>query len=252
MNEIINIIVANKFWVYPLLVLSSFINIIVPISGSATVTPLISNLYGAKEAIAIASILFVINGLVRIFIFRKHIVISDIKKILPLSLIGALTGAFVLAGLSNTVITVLLIIFLASFFIKKLRRIRSKRPPAPPKKYTEQFVGFLSGLLQGGGLTGGVDLRNGYLFSKDLSLAEVNGTTAVVGTSNFALATLIRLATHQIIFIDLVKIIWVLPFMFLGIALGRKVSLKIPIKSQNYLALAVIVVAIMLLIFSVK
>lgn len=237
-------------WVYPLLILSSFINIIVPISGSATVTPLLSTLYGVKTAVGVTSFLFVITGCVRIFIFRKHIQKDDIKRMLPPSLFGASLGVLLFINLSGLFVTVLLIILLVIFLYKKVRHIRSKDAVPPSNKVTAPIIGFISGILQGGGVTGGVDLRNGFLFSKDLSLAEVNGTTAVVGTSNFALATIVRLATNQLNGVDIVKIIWILPFMLLGMFLGRKISFHISTKMQNILTVLVIIFAICLLVSS--
>ena len=238
------------FWIYPLLFLSSMINIIVPISGSAVVTPLLSVPFGAKEAIALASFLFVITGLFRIFLFRKHLKVSHIKNILPLSIIGAAIGALTFVRLDNLAITLLIIGFLSVFLVRKVHNINRKGPLPAPKKITGHAVGFISGLVQGAGVTGGVDLRNGFLLSHNLTLQELNGTTAVIGTTNFAVATLLRLYTNQISFPDLTKVLWILPLMFVAMLIGRKLTFHIGFKQQNYLAVFILVFAIFMMLIS--
>ena len=238
------------FWIYPLLFLSSMVNIIVPISGSAVVTPLLSVPFGAKEAIALASFLFVITGLFRIFLFRKHLKVSQIKNILPLSIIGAAIGALTFVRLDNLAITLLIIGFLLIFLVRKVHNIKRQGPLPAPKKITGHVVGFISGMVQGAGVTGGVDLRNGFLLSRNLNLQELNGTTAVVGTTNFAVATILRLFTNQISFPDLTKVLWVLPFMIGGMLIGRKLTFHIGVKHQNYLAVFILVFAIGMMLLS--
>ena len=74
--------------------------------------------------------------------------------------------------------------------------------------------------MQGAGLAGS-DLRNGYLYSKGLSLAEVHGTTALIGASNFLIATIIRLYTHQLTIPNLLPILYLTPLILIATWVGR-------------------------------
>jgi len=78
----------------------------------------------------------------------------------------------------------------------------------------------------------------------------LNGTTAVVGTTNFTVATLLRLYTHQISFPDLTKVLWILPLMFVAMLIGRKLTFHIGVKQQNYLAVFILVFAIFMMLIS--
>lgn len=235
----------ENFWIYFALAASSFINIIVPISGSSTVTPLLAILTAPHLAIGLASFYFLLSGIVRISMFRKGIRWEYVKYLLPISFIFAAVGAFALVKIDPKILLLIIFVFTLFFFYKKIKQTFGKKEEKPSGKFSVHLIGILSGFLQGSGLAGS-DLRNGYLYSKKLSIAEVHGTSSLIGTANFLIATIIRLDTNQITIPNLIPLLYIFPFMILGIWLGRIVLYKI---DKKYADRIIILIMGLIIIF---
>lgn len=238
----------EKIFIFIVLAALTLINIIVPISGSATVTPLLALITDPHNAIGLASFYFVLSGIVRIFVFRKHIKWEYIKSLLPISILGAIFGALSLVKINTNILLIIILLFLVYFVYKKIREIfKGDVKEKKMHKLTFWIVGLFSGFLQGFGLAGS-DLRNGYLYSEKLTIADVHGTTAFIGTANFIIATIIRLYTHQVKLVDLTILLYLLPFIIIATYIGKKILLKINKKYTNYLILLIMVLMIVLLV----
>ena len=236
----------ENFWVYFVLAVSSFINIIVPISGSATVTPFLAILTDPHLAIGLASFYFLLSGVIRISLFRKQIRWEYVKSLLPISLIFAAVGAFALVEVNPKILLMIILAFTAFFFYKKLMQIFRKKEEKPMNKLSVHLIGILSGFLQGSGLAGS-DLRNGYLYSKKLNIAQVHGTSSLIGTSNFLIATIIRLGTNQITLPNLIPLLYIFPFMIAGIWIGKIVLYKIDKKHTDWIIILIMSLVIVFL-----
>ena len=234
-----------------LLGLFTFINILAPVSGSATVTPVLTGLVGAKDAVAVATVFFFLTCVPRVVLFRHYIRWDIVKRLWPISIIGALCGGFIFAGVSETIISLVILCFLVYFLYQKLLTSFSKDAHAEkhPTKHGVIFVGFLSGALQGTGLAGS-DLRNGYLLSKGLSIANIHGTTALIGGSNFLFASIVRLHSGQLTLAMAAPILALFPVIVLATYIGRHVTLKLPKIWQDRLALAIMVFALLAIVKS--
>jgi len=237
----------EKIWVFILLAISTILNTIVPFSGSATTTPLLALITDPHTAIGLASFYFALSGIIRVFIFRKDLKFYYIKRLLPISLLGAVFGALSLIEIDPKILLIIILLFLIYFTYKKIQGIRKVMAENKKMhKLTLGFVGILSGFLQGFGL-GGSDLRSGYLYSEKLTIMEVRGTSSFIGASNFLLATIIRLNTNQLKFADLSIFIYLLPIIIIATYLGRKVLLKINQKYSDYIIIAFMILMIVLL-----
>lgn len=242
----------EKILVIFVLAVLTFVNILVPISSSATITPLLALITNPHNALGLASFYFVLSGTIRIFVFRKNIRFEYIKKLLPLSLLGALFGALSLVEINTNFLLVIILLFLAYFIYKNIRELIGRAGSEKKlNRWSLGVVGIFSGFLQGFGLAGS-DLRNGFLYSEKLTIAEVHGTTALIGTLNFTLATIIRLFTHQVALPDLVALLYLLPFLIAATYIGRKVILKINKKHTNYLVLAIMILMFVLLLLKMS
>lgn len=236
----------NDIIIYLALALSSIINIIVPISGSATITPFLAILTDPHRAIGLASFYFLLSGIIRIYLFRKNIQWSEIKILLPLSLVAAFFGSLALVAINSMLLLIIVFSFAVYFFLKRINLIpKSNNKKKIKPHYTTGFVGLFSGFLQGSGLAGS-DLRNSYLLGKGLNISQLHGTTALVGASIFLLATLVRLQTNQLTIPDLIPLLYIFPFILAGTLLGRKLLYKFSEKTTNVI---VIVVMIAIIIF---
>ncbi len=232
--------------IYFSLAASSFLNIIVPISGSATVTPFLAILTDPHRAVGLASFYFLLGGIIRTFLFRKNIKWHEIKILLPLSLLTAFIGALSLVAINSTLLLILVFAFTIYFFLKRIKIISPLQSNSPASRYTAGFIGLFSGFLQGAGLAGS-DLRNSYLFGKGLNISELHGTTALIGASNFLLATVVRLFTDQLTVPDLIPLLYIFPFILIGALLGRKILYTVSEKTTNVIVVAVMVVIIIFL-----
>src|SRR3989338_256122 len=119
--------IIGDWWVYFVFALTSLINIIVPISGSSTITPFLAILTNPHIAIGLASFYFFLSAVVRIFIFRRDIKWKYVKKLLPLSFIGAIIGAFALIKINPLALLIIIFIFVLYFFYKKIKTLKEDK-----------------------------------------------------------------------------------------------------------------------------
>lgn len=229
----------------------TFINILAPVSGSATVTPLLAGLVGAKDAVAVATVFFFLTCIPRVILFRKHIRWEIVRRLWPVSIIGALFGGFVFNRVSETLVALVIFAFLSYFLYQKAVASfgKGQREEKKPTRHGVAFVGFVSGALQGTGLAGS-DLRNGYLLSKGLTIAEIHGTTALIGGSNFLFASLLRLHSGQLTVEMATPILLLFPVIVAATYVGRHVTLKLSKVWQNRIALGIMIFAMLTILHS--
>lgn len=241
--------IIEQFWIYLVLALTSLVNIIIPISGSSTVTPFLAIITDPHKAIALASFYFFLSAIVRVFIFRSEIQWKYTKILFPLSFIGAIIGALTLVKINPLILLIIIFLFTGYFLYKKVKTLRTNKEKSP-HKLTVHSIGLLSGFFQGTGLTGS-DLRNSYLYSEKLTLPQVHGTTALIGATNFFIATVIRLITNQVTIPNLIPLLYVFPFIILGSWIGKKILYKINKRYANWIIILIMILIIVFLAFKI-
>jgi len=228
-------------------------NIIVPAFGSSTVTPIMAGFVGAKDAIAVATVFYCISNIPRVYLFRKYTDWKLVWQLLPASIIGALVGSVFLVGINTHVVAAIILCFLVYFIYKKLVKVfghaEKKDKSKKEFKHGATFIGLLTGALQGTGLSG-ADLRNGYLYSKGLTVQHIHGTTAWVGMMNFAFASGVRVVSGDLTFEMAWPVLAVFPIIVLATYAGRHLALKMPKRTQDYIILIVMLIALVSLISS--
>lgn len=141
-------------------------------------TPVFLIFYDVKIAILIVAIVHLLNNLLKVSLFSKHISIEILKRFGILTLIGAFIGAFLQGKMDSSVVKILLgiaLIFLglkeATGFGEKLRL---------PQKI--DFIGgFLSGLL--GGFVGNQGaIRSAYLLNYNIPKETFVATAAIIAS----------------------------------------------------------------------
>lgn len=228
--------------VYLLLGLSSFFFVVVPVSGSFVLNPLLSLIAEPHVAISIAAFFFLLNSTVKAIVFRKDINYFYVKRILPVSFVAGVAGVFALGYVPEKLL--LYIIFGLSFYflVKTLRSI-FKKAAKKKNKYVLHVMSLLSGFLQGTGLGSGGSLRKMYLISEDLSLPQMHGTTSFIGVFLLLASVLVRLGTHQVTTEVLLPILYLLPIMLFSTILGKKFLKRMNKKTSN-----IVVVVVMLIL----
>lgn len=227
----------------------TFLNILAPVSGSATVTPLLAGIVGAKDAVAVATLFFLLTCIPRVYLFRSYIRWDIVRTLWPISIIGAVVGGFIFVGISEIVITLTITVFLLLFIFQKIIALRfnENRMQKKPTKHGVAFVGFISGALQGTGIAGS-DLRNGYLLSRGLTMQALHGTTAIIGGSNFIFANSVRVASGELTWPMAWPVLALFPVIILATYFGRHVTLRLPKVWQDIIALFVMLVALITLV----
>lgn len=177
------------FLIFVALFLLSIANAVVPLPGSSVITPLLTLFISPKDAIAFATIYFMISSITIVYVFRKYLRMDYVKGLLVSSIVGSVAGALFYLAINEQVALAIVALFVAYFTYKKVQQARGIE--AKGLKLPKAFVGGISGLLQGSGFAGG-EMRHGYLYSQGLSAQEVRATTAFIGATTFGVATLVR------------------------------------------------------------
>ena len=235
-------------WIYFALIFSTFLNIIVPLPGILAIS-LLAIITDPKIAIALASFYFLLSGFIRIALFRKYIQWRHVKGLWILSAVGATLGALALFTISDRLLLLIIIILSLYFLYKKIFTPPKNNESSNKSSLTVHAVGLLSGFLQGTGLSAGRDLRNNFLYSRGVTLVQLQGTTAVLGAINFLLATIVRLVKGQITIPDLSPFLIIFPFMVVGVLIGKYVLKKIDSKFGNVAVLIIMATTILFLVY---
>lgn len=228
-------------FIISLLTILTFLNIIVPYSGSGVVTPLLALLVpDPQQAIGIAAFYFLMSAIIRFFLFKKDIDWNEVKKLAPPSIIFAIFGGILLVNIPAIYVLIIIFGFMIFFLFKKIKaNVDKKKIKARESRVGVFSVAAISGFFQGAGVGGGSDVRNGYLYAKGFDIARVHGTTTVIGGMNFIIAVTIRLLNGSLTIPNLLPLLFVLPFMIVATWLGRKALLKISKKATNIIIIIV-------------
>lgn len=226
---------------------STILNIVVPTPGSSTVTPVFAIWIGDPlHALALASAFFFMSGVVRTILFREFILKKYVREFLGLSMLFSIIGALALLPISPYVLYALLFVVVLWSLVAVLLKTFLNYELPQPNKWGSAAIAMLSGFLQGTGLSGSA-MRGSFFYAEGLSLQEVQGTSSLIGTANFGVATLARISTHQFTLHDLWLLLALLPLVVLGTWLGKKIIVHITKRVQN----AVIIVILAVILVSV-
>ena len=134
MQNLIQEIIADG-QIYLVLAFLSFLNVIIPLSGSSTQTPLIAALTGDSHyAITISTWLLMISCAMISFVFRKDIRKDYLWKLLPTSVAGSIIGALLLIQLPNWLVILALFFLSVHFLYKTLLHLINKSKQKKKKK----------------------------------------------------------------------------------------------------------------------
>lgn len=214
-----------------ILTVLTFLNIVVPISGSVTVTPILTFVVDPHTAVGLASILFFLSGIVRVVLFRNSIVWNEVRLLIFPSAIASGVGALTVGYVPAKWLFLVLFFATLYFFLKKMG-VFAKRNTLPYRHLQGVGTGFFSGYLQGTGLAGS-DMRNAYLMANGLSIEAVHGTSSLLGLGIFAVATLVRLETKQLDVADVMSMLLLFPAIVFATLLGRKALLVLSVKAKS-------------------
>ena len=203
--------------IYLLLGISSFFFVVVPVSGSFVLNPLLVLITDPHSAISIAAFFFLLNSTIKVFIFKKDIQYNYVKKILPISLLAAGIGAFAVGLIPEKILLILIFVLSLYFLLKTIKVIISKKEKQKKSNnLVTHTMSLFSGFMQGAGVGSGGSLRKMFLLSENLTLPQMHGTTSFISVVLLALSVGIRLATEQVKFEILMPVVYLIPIMVLA------------------------------------
>lgn len=227
-------------------------NAIVPLPGFNFFVPLFGTVMSTNEAITFITVYFLINSSVIVFVFREYLQKEMVIRLIPGSFFGAIVGGLLSSSLNELVLTVVVLLFVLYFSVKKIHRIKraDKKKTTGREKKGAMLIGLVSGFMQGGGFGGG-DIRNSYLYSNNLSLQQVRATTAAVGVSIFIVSLTTRAINNTFNLGHLWLYLFLIPIAILAAYIGRHLTTRLGTKTQNAIVLALMAVAVLLLIYKI-
>jgi uncharacterized membrane protein YfcA len=229
--------------IYLLLGISSFFFVVVPVSGSFVLNPLLALITDPHSAISIAAFFFLLNSTIKTSIFRKDIQYKYVKKILPISLLAAGVGAFAVGLIPDKILLILIFALSLYFLLKTIKTIVSKKEvEKKSNNLVTHIMSLFSGFMQGAGVGSGGSLRKMFLLSENLTLPQMHGTTSFISVVLLALSVGIRLWTAQVEFVTLIPIVYLIPIMILTTWLGKKFLKKMNKKTSRIVILVVMTI----------
>ncbi|MCI0469458.1 MAG: sulfite exporter TauE/SafE family protein [Nitrospirae bacterium] len=207
-------------------------------------TPVFLIFYDVKIAILIVAIVHLLNSLLKVSLFSKHISMDILRRFGILTLVGAFIGAFLQGKMDSSGVKILLgaaLIFLglkeATGFGEKLRL---------PQKI--DFIGgFLSGLL--GGFVGNQGaIRSAYLLNYNIPKETFVATAAIIASVVDVTRIPVYIFSNKDALSDNLFLLFIVTASaFAGTFAGKKFLKNISLKTfKIYVAATIIIIGTLL------
>ena len=215
--------------------------------GLGTVlTPVFSLFYDVKIAIFLVAIVHLLNNLLKLALFRKHIRLDILKRFGILAIAGSFVGAFSQAYLGS--------VFLKKFLGAVLIFLGAKEllPPTLQFRFPKSIDpigGFCSGLL--GGLVGNQGaVRSVFLLNYEIPKEVFIATGVVIACFIDAVRIPVYLVSYSDIFLGSWKFLLVLvSATFFGTLFGSSLLKRFSLSNfRKFVAAAVIFIGIYFLV----
>ena len=252
MNAVFDFI-SEYLYVYLWTILTAGINVVAPMSASTVVNPVTAFFTDPQRAIGIGAFTFFCTGLHRVYLFRRELLSDEanvalIKKWLPYSIVGALTGGFLITNLNEKLLAVIIILMSSYFIIKTIFYLMTeKKEVRRESSLTQALIFIVSGFMQGSGMQGG-DLRNNYLrtFVSEVSVRAVGSAFGLV---NFFIAGSVILLRNHLTVRDIIFIVTLIPFLMVAQIYGVKFLVKLKDRSAKIIAITLSILGVILLTY---
>ena len=188
------------------------------------------------RAAGLTSVFFLFNAFIVVYVFRKDVVWSEVKRFLPLSLVGSILGALFLVNVSPPILLFLMFCFSVYFIYKKITIPETNTSPIKDPFYKEQGISFFSGVLQGSALPGG-GFRNAYFLSKGFTLQQMHGTTNLIGIFLWIAKITTLISATILTTRDFIGIVVAFPFLIISNILLRRGLIKFSKKTTDVITI---------------
>lgn len=218
--------------------------------GTLTV-PLFALLFGAKFSTGIVLILLCFADLVAVIYYRKAFLWNEVRKLLPLALIGLLSGLllgnFIDDSTFKTCMGICLLLGVGIMIFVERSNIEQQKALTSRKWYAPIF-GFVLGFSTMIGNAAGPALSV-YMLSKRLDKITFTATSAwFIFILNLTKVPLQAFVWHNLTWSGIVLNILAIPFILLGGFIGIKILKKMPESTFRHVIIALVVISSVLLI----
>lgn len=218
--------------------------------GTLTV-PLFALLFGAKYSTGIVLVLLCFADLVAVIYYRKAFLWHEVKKLLPLSIIGLLLGLFVGNFVDDKAFKIsmgvcLLLGVCIMFYSERISQEKQKM--LTNKKWYSPLFGLILGFSTMIGNAAGPALSV-YMLSKRLDKITFAATSAwFIFILNLSKIPLQIFVWDNLSWTGFYLNLLALPFILLGGYIGVKIVKILPEKAFRYLIISLVILASILLI----
>lgn len=219
----------------------SFLAAIITAGGSMLVTNVLS-LGGIDliKATGLTSSYFIVNAIIGCYVFRKDIVWSEVKNILPVTILGAIIGSILLVNMNPMILLSLMLFFSVRFIYKKIKIIDAKKI-VEDSFWKEQFIGLFAGSVAGAALPGGGFLSS-YFASKGFTLSQMFATVNFIVSLVFTVKVAVMINVGLLAPSDFIGIAIASPFLIISNTLVRRGLIKLSKSTSDKITIFAMVI----------
>ena len=192
----------------------------------ALLTPILSLVLPVASAVGVLLPMLMVGDVFALRMYWQEWDTDLLKRMLPLGIVGALIGTFLLSSLPPNVLRIALGIFVLIVVAYRYASDRIKSMEYQPRPWHASLAGLLAGTASGM-FNGGGPPFNSYLLLKKVSARPFIATGAIY----FAVLNLIKvpgfLYTGVLDLPLLLSLWWVFPFIPIGIWVARRTLTRI-------------------------
>lgn len=208
----------------------------------ALLTPVLSLILPVSTAVGVLLPMLIVGDAFAIYMYWREWDARLVKRMLPLGIVGALIGTYLLATLSADALRVALAIFVLLLVIYKLASDRIASLAYQPRRWHAPAAGALAGVASGMFNNGGPPF-NSYLLLQNLPPRIFIATTALF----FALLNLIKvpgfLYTGVLNVPLLLSLWWVFLFIPLGIWAARWLVMHVNQQTFEWIIIVLLIIS---------
>jgi len=212
--------------------------------------PLFAFLFGAKYSTGIVLILLCIADLIAVIYYRKEFLWSEIKKLLPASLLGLIVGLLLGNYINDKVFKLLIgicIIVGVGIMIWLEKTSQQRQEKLTKNRWYSPVFGFILGFSTMIGNAAGPALSV-YMLSKRLGKISFAATSAwFIMILNFTKIPLQAFVWHNLTWSGFYLNLLAIPFILLGGFIGIKIVKILPEREFRLLVIALVVISAILL-----
>lgn len=211
--------------------------------------PLLALIMPVKQSLSLTLPLLLIGDAFALYSYWNKWDWRYIRLLLPAAIVGILVGAFILASLPDDAIRKLVGAIVLLFVIYKLIEPRLKNLKYQPRAWHGVVAGWVAGAGSMVANVGGPPFSIYMLLQGNVSPIIFTGTATLF----FAVVNALKLPFLQLANIfdvqDLLANAWALPFIPIGVLLGRYMVQRIDRRTFDYLMLGALVISAGVLLF---